>query len=288
MCAATLPFEQGEKPRLARSEGRVEVSFVSKSEKSSLQKLYQSGCGRVRFPDVENRLSPEAVLINTSGGLTGGDVMEYAATVEKDALLTVTGQAAEKIYKSLGDQVLVTADLNVHAGASLEWMPQETILFNKSHLVRRNKVHLHPDAYFLGVEANVFGRTAYGEAVREITLSDGWEIYEEGRLIWYDRFKVDGDAEELFKRPTLLDGAIAAGTIILYWAKAEEQVDILRELADGLDSRIGVTALESNLVIVRMMNKDAALFRKNLIMLLQKIREIKAGTEVPLPTVWKV
>ncbi|MBE7635344.1 urease accessory protein UreD [Sneathiella sp. P13V-1] len=237
---------------------------------------------------MENRLYPEAVLINTSGGLTGGDVMSYAATVEEGARLTVTGQAAEKIYKSLGDEVLVTADLEVLAGGFLEWMPQETILFNQSHLIRRNKVHLHPDAFFLGLEANVFGRTAYGEVVRDITLSDGWEIYEQGRLIWFDRFKVDGDAEALFKKPTLLDGAIAAGTVIIYGTDVESYIETLRDLSLEMDSRIGVTALESNLVIARVMNKDAAIFRNNLIRLLQKVRELKTGAEVPLPTVWKV
>ena len=288
MFAATSPYKQGVTARLARSEGQVELSIIRKDDTNAIKRLFQSGCGRVRFPDVDHSSLPEAVLINTSGGLTGGDVMTYRISAEEGAGLTVTGQAAEKIYKSLGDPVVINTEISVGQNAYLEWMPQETILFDRSNLNRMNKVDLADGATFLGVEANIFGRTAHGESVREIILRDGWQVKRGRKLIWFDRFRFDGDAYQEFARPSLLGGAVAMGTVLCAATDVESKVDMLRELAEPMNTRIGISALDSDFLVIRLLDEDAARFRGNLIHIIQYLRDSLREGDNPMPTVWKI
>jgi urease accessory protein len=282
------PSDRGAKARLARSDGRVEISFAHTENGSSLRHLFQSGCGRVRFPHVEDRPLPEAVLINTAGGLTGGDQMIYEVKLAEKACLTVTGQAAEKIYKSLGDDVCIETDIHVDDHAYLEWLPQETILFEKGRLHRTNRVNLSETAQFLGVEATFLGRRAHGESLTEAALFDGWEIRKAGRLVWYDRFRFEGNMDRDLAAPALLGDARAFGTLILSAPAAGPLLDSIREMSANLQTRIGATLLEDDFLVIRLLDEDAKRFRESLVQLIQMIRKQTVGADIPLPTVWKV
>lgn len=275
-------------PDLARSEGRVEVGFKLSRGKSSLKHLYQSGCGRVRFPSVDHFEIPEAVLINTAGGLTGGDKMHFDITVSEEAKLTVTGQAAEKIYKSIGPEVEIEANLNVERGAYLEWLPQETILFEKARLRRMNSVHLAPDSIFLGVESTILGRRAHGETLTDASLTDGWKIWRDGKLVWFDQFRLNGKLDELAAKPALLDGATAFATVILSVNKSDKYLQLVRDEAEACSSKAGATRFDDGLVIIRLLDANAYSLRQSLVRILVCLRNELAGTEVPMPTVWEV
>ena len=282
-----LPSDLDAIKKLARSEGRVEISFQKDETGTQLKHLFQSGCGRVRFPSVDNQRYPEAVMINTAGGLTGGDVMTFDVTVHEDAELTVTGQAAEKIYKSIGPDVSVQATLQVDKNAYLEWLPQETILFDQARLKRVNKINLTSSSRLLAVEATVLGRLAHGEIVRNGSLIDGWEIRQENKLVWYDRFRFEGHMDNILRRPALLDGAKAFATIVVAAPETAAYVEIARKTADTVTSRMGVTSFEEGLVIIRLLDKDPQSLRKSLVYIVQKLRKKLVGVELPMPAVWE-
>ncbi len=274
--------------KLARSEGQVEVGFKQQNNTSCLRHLYQSGCGRVRFPSVDHPDMPEAVLINTAGGLTGGDKMRFEIVVDEEARLTVTGQAAEKIYKSIGPEVSIEAHLAVKSGGYLEWLPQETILFEKAKLRRLNKVELSSGSTFLAVEATVLGRRASGEALRNAHLIDGWKIWQNGKLVWFDQFRLNGNMDELLLKPALLDGATSFATLVLVTEDAEKYVQLARNVADECASRIGVSSFDANLTVIRLMDSEAYSLRQSLVTLLIRLRNELAGATVPMPAVWEV
>ncbi len=273
---------------LARSEGRVEISFKHDGEVSCLKHLYQSGCGRVRFPSVDNTRFPEAVLINTSGGLTGGDNMSFDVVLHEKAELTVTGQAAEKIYKSIGPDVVVRARLKVEEDAYLEWLPQETILFDRARLNRVNKIELTKNSKVLAVEATILGRSAHGETVSDANLVDGWEIRRDGKLVWYDRFRFDGNMEDVLKRPALMDGATAFATLIVAASDTTKYLEIARKAEQNVSSRMGSTSLDDDLTIIRFLDNDPQALRKNLVYVIQKLRKKLIGVELPMPAVWEI
>ncbi|MBO0332485.1 urease accessory protein UreD [Sneathiella sp. CAU 1612] len=283
--------ETSAKPRtgpaaLARSEGRVELTFRRKEGGSKLAHLYQRGCGRVRFPTVDHADYPEAVLINTAGGLTGGDHMSYLVRLEEGAGLTVSGQAAEKIYRSVGSMATIEAEMHVGKKAILEWLPQETILFEKSRLRRMNRLYLEAGSRLIALEATLFGRTAHGEVLRSASLRDGWKIWRDGRLLWLDNFVLEGDIHGNSLRPAVLDGAKGMATILIADDDAENYLEAARETARECGVRAAVTSREE-LLIVRVLANSGYELRKSLTQILTKMRTELTGHSVELPKVWE-
>jgi urease accessory protein len=231
-------------------------------------------------------LFPEAVLINTAGGLTGGDQIAYDIELEPGSRLTVSGQAAEKIYRSVGTTATIDTHLDIGTGAYLEWLPQETILFEKSKLRRLNRVHLATGSCFLAVEATIFGRTAYGESLRNISVRDGWKIWRDDQLIWFDNFALDGDLESVVGRPAVLGGAKAMATILLADPDIVTCPEFMRKAAEECGERAAVTC-RNGLSIMRVFGKDGYGLRRAVAGILTIIRSELAGYPVALPRVWE-
>lgn len=271
---------------LARSEGRVELRYRQREAISSLAHLYQRGCGRVRFPTVDNAEYPEAVMINTAGGLTGGDHMSYQVTLEAGAGLTISGQAAEKIYRSIGSTAVIEAEMLVAAGAVLEWLPQETILFDNSRLRRMNYVHLEKGSRLLALEATLFGRTAHGETLRSASVRDGWKIWRDGKLLWFDNFVLEGDIHGQSQRRAVLGGAKGMATILIADDQAESYLEVARKLCRECDGRAAATCRDE-LLILRLLAKSGYELRKSLARILNGMRSELAGHPVALPKVWE-
>lgn len=273
--------------RLERTHGRLEIGFRSQDRKSMLQHLYQDGCARARFPTVDQVDVPEAVLINTAGGLTGGDRLSYDIRLQKDARLTVSGQAAEKIYRAVGaTEAVIRSDIHLAEGAFLEWLPQETILFDGSRLNRRNEVQLVSGSRFLAVEAILFGRTAYGESLRRAQVRDGWQIRKDGRLIWADNLRLDGDIAGYCNRPALMSGARAVATLLLVDDAARQYLEFARKLAEEAPARAAVS-YRDGLLIFRVLGEDGYALRRALARILTALRTEITGASVPLPKVWE-
>ena len=108
---------------------------------SVIDKLYQQGSARIRFPDTAT--GPlQAVLLNTAGGLAGDDNILWAGSAEDQAHLSISTAACEKIYRSHGTDANQTTRLNLGYRARLDWLPQESILFNGACLKRTMDVQL--------------------------------------------------------------------------------------------------------------------------------------------------
>ncbi|MEH6546740.1 MAG: urease accessory protein UreD [Sneathiella sp.] len=282
----TEPVLSAASAPLARSEGRVEIRMKMRDNQSHLSHLYQRGCGRVRFPSIDRLDFPEAVLINTAGGLTGGDAMSYDVELEPTTRLTISGQAAEKIYRSVGTVTNISSEIRLSENSFLEWLPQETILFEKSRLKRLNNVHLRLGSRLLALEATVFGRKAHGENLTDVQIQDGWKIWRDGKLLWFDNFKVTDNFQAILRSPAHLDNARAMATFLIADEKAEEYVDMVRDVATLLDARVGTTS-RNGLLITRILAKDGYSLRKSLTAILQHVRSKLAGEPVPLPKVWE-
>src|ERR1044072_2369632 len=127
--------------RPQRARGRGHLAARALHGRTRLAELYQEGAAKIRLPDTFDA-SMEAVIINTAGGLTGGDRMDWSVEAGADTRIDVTTQACEKIYKASAGTAEVTTNINVGAQARVDWLPQETILFDRSALFRRLDVDL--------------------------------------------------------------------------------------------------------------------------------------------------
>ncbi len=213
----------------ARGTGRMATHVLD--GRTRLTTLFQEGCAKIRLPHTHDP-SLQAVLINTAGGLTGGDEVTWQVDAAPGARMVLTTQACERVYRSLGDDATVRTRISVGAGAHLDWLPQETILFEGARLDRGLEIDLAPDASLFAIEAILLGREAMGESARNAWLTDNWRIRRGGRLVHAEATRLGG-ADEERDGLSLLDGAGAFATLLYVGADAETRLDRVRALLSG-------------------------------------------------------
>lgn len=262
-------------PQRARGSGRL--STRARDGRTRLQTFYQEGCAKIRLPETFDA-GMEAVLINTSGGLTGGDAVDWSFEAGEATQLTLTTQACEKIYKAAAGTASVGTRIVVGAGARVDWLPQETILFDRAALSRTLTVDLAPDAEFVAVEAVLLGRRAMGETMANGLFRDRWRIRRAGRLIHAEEALLSGAIAEQVLKSAVLAGAGAFATLLYCGVRAEAMLAGTRALLG--EAFAGASHWQDKLV-VRMTAPDGFALRKTLIPVISHLRN-GAG----LPKVW--
>ncbi len=266
---------------LQRATGSLSVAVKRRAEASVLADLRQDGCLKARFPNPDGWF--QAVALNSSGGVAGGDSLDAAFAVGAGASATFATQAAERFYRAR--PVDAPARLRTHItlaeGASAEWMPQEAILFDGAALDRRLRVELAQDAWFLGVESLVFGRTAMGERVTSLRLADTIRVRRAGRLILHDAIRLTGDAAAALARPAVARGGAAVATLVYVAPDAESRRDELRAAWADVPAETGASAWDGMLV-GRVVAVDGAALRGAVLAGLAALRARR-----PLPRVWQ-
>jgi len=213
-------------PLLQRARGSVHVSAKLRGDTTVLDRLFQSGSAKARVPRGSGF---EVVLLNTAGGVTGGDRFENAIEAAPDTHVTVTTQTAERIYRSTGADGHVTNTLTLGEMARLDWLPQETILFDHARLSRHIDVEMTETATLLAIEPLVLGRAAMGETVTQAFLSEQWRVRRNGRLVYADALRLDGEVNAITSAAASLNGAIASASLLYVAPNAEDQIGLVRE-----------------------------------------------------------
>ncbi len=266
-------------PGHQRSDGRGEVAFFAEGGDTRLARLHQSGAAKIRLPRRRRGEAADVVLINTSGGLAGGDTMGWRVTLGPGAQAVVTTQACERAYRTLGDPARVSVRLEVGAGARLDWLPQESILYDGSGLTRSFEAAVEDDGALLIVEAVLLGRLAHGETVRRAAFHDRWRIRRGGRLAFADDTRFDGAAGTTLARAAALGGGAAFATVIVISQEAERWLAPVRRRLSALDGDgcCGASAFDGRL-ICRLIAQDGLRLRRLLIDVLTVVR---GGQGVP-------
>lgn len=273
--------------------GKAEVVFAVKSGNTRLSHLYQHEPLRVLFPSSPTEDVLGAVVVNTSGGLVGGDSLDISVALGPGAQALVTTQAAEKLYRSLGADCLVTAVIEVGENAWLEWLPQETIIFDGARLRRRTTIKVAPTARVLAGEVLVFGRIARGEALSHGLIHDEWRLCMGGRLLWADSLHLAGDLAAKLAAPAGFRGSKAMASFIYVAQDAPRWLEAARELlvlsrAETIDPACGGWAGVScinNVLLARWLSTDAAVLRRSYGIFWKGFRSMM-GKPGRLPTIW--
>ncbi|MCB2102568.1 MAG: urease accessory protein UreD [Rhodobacterales bacterium] len=255
-----------------------------------LKDLYQRDPVRLLFPTPPRNEIQSAVIVTTSGGLVGGDVLSLSAQADEDVAAQLYPQAAEKVYRSAGADCRIAVDLGVARGAWLEWLPQECILFDGARLRRRTRVDAAAGARVLAGEMMVLGRRAMGERLATGLVREDWEVRRDGRLIWADSLVLDDDIPAIIDHPAGLNGATALGTVIYLADDGPDLRDDARALLDGLDApgvRHGATVV-NGLLIVRFMAESPLALRRAYGGFWGAFRQAVAGLPAALPRLWHI
>ena len=264
-------------PRLQRARGEARIETQLRDGATHVATLYQDGCAKVRLPHTHSS-ALEAVFMNTAGGLTGGDHVRWSARAAAGARLVVTTPACERVYRTLGGPACVENRLTVEAGAHLDWLPQETILYEDGDLARSLEVDLAAEASFTAVEAVLLGRLAMGETAPRARLSDQWRVRSEGRLIHAEATRLSGGSSER-DGLSLLAGAGAFSTILHVAPGLERKLEALRPLLPDT----GGASLVGERLVVRLIAPSGLALRRALIPIIAVLSS--AGS---IPRLWSL
>ena len=268
---------------LQRAKGEAELVFGTRAGLTVLRHLHQRTPCRILFPDTEPDEPKLAVLLTTSGGLTGGDEIRVSVAVEAGAMATVTTQAAEKLYRSLGPDTRIAINLAVAEGAWLEYLPQETILFEKARLDRRTRVDVATGGQFLACEMLVFGRAAHHERLTRGRVFDRWQVWRDGRLLWSDTVLLENDIAAALAAPFGFDGAAAFATALYVGQDAQDFLPLVRELTQRTSR--GGASLVGDVLVARFLDASARVVRNDLGHYLAQLRQA-TGRSAALPRIW--
>jgi len=269
--------------QLQRAQGDLRVSLKRRGSATVLDGLRQAGCLKVRLPRPVTDGWIDVVTLNTSGGVAAGDRLDAVFDLQSGTHATIAAQAAERFYRSAQGSApaQVRTRIVVADDAAAEWLPQETILFDRCAMDRRLDIELADTARFTGVETLVFGRTAMGERVQEARLRDLIRVRRGGRLLLHDAVRMDGCVDALLQHAPVANGARAVATVLHVAPDAERRVDALRTALLHADAECGVSAWDGMLV-TRMLAASAAELRQTIIATLAILRDAR-----PLPRVWQ-
>lgn len=269
----TLPVAQ------PRAVGELRLSVKRRGPRTVIDRFRQSGSVKCLFPRGSGP-EMQAVLINTAGGVTGGDRFDTAVRAAADTALTLTTQACERAYRAQAGQVGdIRTRLRVAAGARLNWLPQETIVFDRSDIVRRLSVELAQGATFLMTEPMIFGRAAMGEIVTACRFVDRIDIRRDGVPLYLDAMRLEGDVQAHLSRAFVAGGAGAMASVLLVSDRAEAHLEPVRQM---LPETAGASLLRQDVLVLRVLAEDGFALRKSLIPILNRL---SGG---PLPRCWMI
>lgn len=235
-----------------RAEGAVAITAKRDGAITRIEALAESGGYRAKFPTPSGS-TLEASIVNTGGGVAGGDTLDIDITVRTRARLAVTTPSAERIYRSLGEETRINAAFTLEAGADLTWAPQATIVFSGARLKRSFKVELADTARLLMAETVVFGRRDSGEVMGFGLFQDRWEISRGGKLIFAEATRLDGNLGAALARPAVMGPANIraniAAIIVCIAPNVGERLDAVRTALQTTSTDAGASSWNGMLVV---------------------------------------
>lgn len=273
-------------------QGSLDIRFSSDATLAGtrLVHLDQRAPLRALFPHCPNMGLPVTAITTTCGGLTGGDRLSLAVRIGAEAGAMAVGQAAEKFYRSTGADTRIDIELDLGRNAWLEWLPQETILFDGARLRRRTHLNLGPGSGALAGEILAFGRQARGEELTHGLVHDGWHLTRDGKPAWSDIFHAaEDDLVTALDHPAALAGARASAMLIHVGRDLAALLARVREKLRGLNTGLRAAAtIVNDVLLVRWLGADAAEIRPSFAALWMDLRAQARGLPMNLPTFWHV
>jgi urease accessory protein len=262
MSVDVSPFEVAEAAgaQALRTYGVARLKAERIAGQTVAMDIDEQGPLRIRFPRIAAEGVLEGVMVNTGGGVVGGDRLEFEIETGERASLALTSQASEKVYRSSGADAHISVTLKAQPRSRLAWLPQEAILFDRARIARRIEANVAASASLTICESVVFGRAAMGESVVSGSIRDRWRVRRDGKLIFADALTLDGPVGKILAGPAIAAGATAIGTLLQIAPDCGERLDTVRAALAQEDAEAGVSTFDG-ILIVRIMAQDSLSLR---------------------------
>lgn len=267
----------------------LHLAFARTGERTVLRDNRHHGPLRVQkalYPEGEGVC--QAIVLHPPSGIAGGDHLLISATVGAGAHAQLTTPGAGKWYRSGGPEASQRLELTVEEGAALEWLPQETIVFDGARARMETRVRLAADSRFIGWDILCLGRAAAGERFEHGRFDLLCRVERGGAPIWLERGGFDG-ADPMLASPAGWAGHSVGGTLLCAFPDLPRQaaglLEALRAIAPGDGASHGITALPGVLV-ARYLGDNSEAARLWFARLWQTLRPACCGRPAVPPRIW--
>lgn len=249
-----------------RAQGGLSLTVKHDYKGSAIERLVQSGASRMLFPAGD---CVEGVILNTAGGVTGGDHFATECNLRPKSSARLTTQASERLYRANDVQAgRIETRVHLDRDSHLKWLPQESIIFNGANIRRTFTADLASTAKLLFVEPIIFGRLLMGETLDSAEMRDSVTIRRDGALLYRDTAHWTGDIAAQLDRPAIGNGA-RAGALMLYVAPdADAHLPALQRLSPN------VSLIRDGLLAARLLARDGFELRQSLIPILSHFTDL--------------
>ncbi len=265
-------------------DARLALAFERRGRRTVLARRAHEGplvVQKALYPEGEGVC--QAMIVHPPGGIAGGDRLALDIDVGPGAHAQLTTPGAAKWYRSAGALARSTIRARVAPGATLEWLPQETIVFDSAQATLATRITLEGDATFFGWDVVCLGRICSGERFASGRLCQMLEIVRDSALIWCERTTLDGGSRAL-QSGAILDGAPVFGTCIAAGAVADGVLASCRSIARS-DGSSAVTRLP-DVLVARYRGQSASAARTYFASLWRVLRPVLVGREALPPRIW--
>lgn len=243
---------------------------------------------------VQKALYPEgeatchAIIVHPPGGVVAGDELRLRAELGPHANALLSTPGAAKWYRSNGEVASQRLELQVAHGATLEWMPQETIFFNQANVLLETYVTLAGDARYLGCDILCFGRTARGERFTQGRIQQRMRIMRDGQPLWLEQGMLAGGSAAMQSPLGMAGRTVCASLVAVGPALGSERLAALRAVcmqAAGGEGSVGATQLKG-LVLVRFLGDASETARQVMLAAWHLLRPALLGREASELRIW--
>lgn len=241
-------------------------------------------CGPLR---VQKPLYPEggavchAIIVHPPGGVVGGDQLSIGATVGEHAHALLTTPGAAKWYKANGKRSRQQVQLDAGPGASLEWLPQESIFFDQADVALDHTITLAADARYIGCEIVCMGRRASGETFATGRVTQCTRIRRGGQLVWWEQGALHGGQLD---SPLTLNGHSVCATLIAVGPPLPAVLLTELRAAMAAEASVGITQTKGVLV-ARHLGDDSEAARRIMLTVWRGVRSHLLGREAVTPRI---
>jgi len=269
-------------------EATLKLAFTASPSRTTLSHRQHSGPLRVQkalYPEGERIC--HAVIVHPPGGIAGGDRLHIDVKVGPNAHALITTPGATKWYKANGRSSTQEVHVDVGTGAVLEWLPQETIVFNQADTFNKTRIGLADGALYLGWEVLCLGRTASGESFDAGRHRQRFTLHQGGHLLWNEQGSLAGGSAALASHAGFAGATVCATLIAAGRPVAQTLLDEARAaIAERADiSRLAVTRLP-NLLAARYLGNSSEDAKQALTALWAVLRPALAGHAAVAPRLW--
>lgn len=264
----------------------LELGFARSGAKTVLARRCHDGPLVVQKPLYpEGESVCHAIVVHPPGGIAGGDELSIAIGVDAGAQALLTTPGAGKWYRSAGAQARQTVTMDIATGATLEWLPQESIVFDGARASLSIEARLAGDAGYIGWDIVCLGRTGSGERFTRGECRFSASLLRDGRPLWLERGRIEGGGR-LMHSPAGLAGQPVFGTLAAAFpALGRAELEACRAVSPQ-EGR-GATTLLPGVLLARYLGASTESARRWFTALWRILRPACAGRVAVEPRIWR-